>query len=206
MEEKDLISIEARLLEQEHRPFTLLKNFFNRKQWDKQDPRRKAVKTALLWRLFFSPAVIAGTGGLIALASLIILYWQTEVLVNQNKLLIKQNKKIDNQTYLIEAQRRSALQFEISEILNRIDDELSKEDNKEKRLSAQLKSRIIAATVSMKPYRSYENDSLSQPYSYEKGQFFIALVDSNINELDLSTIMEKGNFCKYEIGEHNFEF
>lgn len=193
MEEKDLIKIEAQLLEQEHRPFSLLQNFFGRKQWDKEDPRRRAVKSALVYRLFFSPAVIAGTGGIIALASLFILYWQTDVLIDQNKLLQKQNQKIDNQTYLIEAQRRSSLQFEISEILNRIDDELQKE-KVNRRLSSQLKSRIIAATVSMKPYRSYENDRLSRPYSYEKGQFFAAIMNSGISNSDLSDILEKGNF------------
>lgn len=210
MEEKERIDFEARLLEQEHRPFTLIKNYINRKQWNEEDPRRKAVKTALLWRIFFSPTMIAGGGGLIALGSLFILFWQTEVLVTQNKLLIEQNKKINDQTYLIEAQRRSALQFELSEILNRVDSELSRKGNKEKRLSLELKSRIIAATISMKPYRSYENDSLSQPYSYEKGQLFAYLVNSNVNLLDLKLIFQRANFSnmileKVVLGANNKE-
>tara|TARA_R110002124_G_scaffold17532_3_gene73486 strand:- start:371576 stop:372832 length:1257 start_codon:yes stop_codon:yes gene_type:complete len=190
----EIVQIEAQLLEQEHRPLTLIKNYFNRDKWNKNDPRRRAVKVAIFWRILFSPAVLATTGGLLAFLSLVVLTWQTFVLLDQNVLLTDQNKKINQQSYLIEAQRRSSLQFEISEILNRIDDELKRDNVGLRELSPELKSRIIAATVSMKPYRSYENDSLQSPYSYEKGQFFVALINSKIHEDDLNEIFDQGNF------------
>jgi len=164
MDSEELIRIEAQLLEQEHRPLKLIKNYFNREKWDENDPRRRAVKVAIFWRILFSPGIIATTGGIIALCSLGVLIWQTSVLLNQNALIKNQNKAINQQSYLIEAQRRSSLQFEISEILNRIDDELSR-DTINRKLSPQLKSRIVAATVSMKPYRIYENDTLKEAYS-----------------------------------------
>ncbi len=191
IDQDKLLQIEARLLEQEHRPFSLLKNFFNRKKWDKQDPRRKAVKVAILWRLFFSPGTVAAAGGFIAILSLMVLVWQTRV-------LIEQNEKINDQTYLIEAQRRATLQFEISEILNRLDEELT-ESNIERNLSPELKSRIIASTVAMKPYRSYENDTLLPAYSYEKAQLFIALVQSQIDSTDLSEIFRSSDFTRMRL-------
>lgn len=130
----------------------------------------------------------------ISFFGLIIAALPTFLLWRQNKLISNQNIYIKNQTYLIEAQRRGTLQFEISEILNRIDNEVSDTTNKTRSLSAQLKSRIIAATVSMKPYRSFENESLSKPYSYEKGQLFASLLNSNINPKDLGDILKQGNF------------
>ncbi len=55
--EKKLIQVEAQLLEQEHRLISCLTNFFSRKKWTKDDPRRKATIISLLWRLFpFSSA------------------------------------------------------------------------------------------------------------------------------------------------------
>lgn len=210
MDEKKIEQIEAQLLEQEHRPLSLIRNFIGREQWEKQDPRRKAVKTAILWRIVFSPGVIAMTGGLIAVISLVVLVYQTSILMDQNDLIKNQNYEISNQTYLIEAQRRSTLQFEISEILNRIDDEIKTDTTGHRSLSDALVSRIIAATVSMKPYRSYENDTLQFPYSYEKGQFFVALTNSNINNKNLTRIFNQGNFSDMiltdvEIGSQEHE-
>lgn len=189
---KKLTELESKLLEQEHRPFTIIKNFFERTKWGKEDPRRKAIKVSFFWRLFFSPGVLAASGGIIAILSLSILVWQTCILIKQNSLITIQNEKIVEQNHLVEAQRRSTLQFEISEILNRISNELK--NNESKTLTKELRSRIIAVTLSMRPYRSFENDSLTEPYSYEKGHLFTYLLNSSINLSDLREILSKGNF------------
>ncbi|MBQ4803162.1 hypothetical protein J8L88_09905 [Aquimarina sp. MMG015] len=196
---KQISDLETKLLEQEHRPLTILRNYSNRNKYPKGDPRRRAVFVSFFWRMFFSPGVIATGGGIIALISLVLLFWQSKILIQQNGLIVDQNnlvkyqnQKITDQNYLVEAQRRSTLQFEISEILNRVDEELKKD--KERRLSNQLIGRIIAATNSLKPYRSYENDTLSQPYSYEKGHLFISLIKSKISGEDLSVIFADGDF------------
>ncbi|MDH7444665.1 hypothetical protein [Aquimarina sp. 2201CG14-23] len=196
---KQISEIETKLLEQEHRPLVIIKNFINRNQYEKGDPRRKAIYSSFIWRLFFSPGVMAASGGLIALISLGILIWQSSIMIKQNNLVLDQNIKINQQNYLVEAQRRSALQFEISEILNRIDEELQESDNRERLLSKQLKGRIIAVTAAMKPYRSFQDDTLGKPYSYEKGHLFAALINSNINEIDLSDIFIKGNFSNMKL-------
>ena len=117
---------------------------------------------------------------------------QNEKIDKQNELINNQNSKLVQQNYLVEAQRRATLQFELSEILNRIDEEL--EINKNGQLSGSLKSRIVALTLAMKPYRSYENDTLKAPFNFEKGQLFTYLVNSVINEMDLSEILSNGDF------------
>ncbi|WP_299183880.1 hypothetical protein [uncultured Aquimarina sp.] len=196
---KKITDIEAKLMEQEHRPLKVIKNYFDRNKYAKNDPRRKAVFVSFFWRLFFSPAAIAAGGSLIAIASLIILLYQTTILLeqnslitNQNEIVIEQNNKINAQNYLVEAQRRSSLQFEVSEILNKINEELNLSSNRT--LTTELKGRIIAVTIAMKPYKSYQADTLSKPYSYEKGFLFTSLLNSNIDNTDLTEILEKGNF------------
>ncbi|WP_109300156.1 hypothetical protein [Aquimarina sp. AU474] len=179
-----LADLEVRLLEQEHRPLIIIKNFINRRQWPKNDPRRKAVFASMIWRLFFSPAVIAASGGFIALVSLGVLVWQTTILREQNNKIVEQN-------YLVEAQRRSSLQFELSEIFNRIDQELV---NDKSIISQKLKSRIIAVTISMKPYKSFDGDTLSESYSYEKGHLFAYLINSGMSAQDLNSILSRSNF------------
>ena len=87
------ILIEAKLLEQEHRPTHLVLNYINRKKKfpDEKDPRRKAVQRAIIWRLFFSPAVLA-VGGSTILG--IITAW----------ILIKQTNIINDQTAIFKEQ------------------------------------------------------------------------------------------------------
>lgn len=91
--EERLIQLEKKLIEQEHRPTHILFNFFNRKKYSKNDQRRKATKKALVWRLLFSPTVIATTsGGTIAITTLFFLFWQNTLLRDQNNLIQDQNQ------------------------------------------------------------------------------------------------------------------
>jgi uncharacterized protein YjbI with pentapeptide repeats len=80
------------LIEQEHRPFKVFKNFFiTRKKWPKGDKRRTASAKALLYSIFFSPTTVAATGGTVAIISLFILYAQTQEMRRQNDAIVKQN-------------------------------------------------------------------------------------------------------------------
>ncbi len=75
--EGSIQEIRAKLIEQEHRAFSVLRNFFiERKKWPEGDPRRDAAFKALLWRIFFSPGTAAAVGGVIAIMSLIALATQ----------------------------------------------------------------------------------------------------------------------------------
>ncbi len=185
-----LVELEAQILEQEHRIISTFINFFGRSKWPKGDKRRKATITSLLW--MFVPRITPTVAGLGAagLLTIILAYEANIKLENQNTLITVQNE-------LAEAQRRSSLNIELSEIMNEINRELS--NNKEipkslkpegfKRghklgkfgLSNVTSSRIVSISHSFKPYRS--------------------LVDTN-DSIDNSSVEEIKNL--FESDAHNF--
>ena len=187
--------LESKLIEQEHRPYSLVKNYVNRTKWDKDDPRRRSVKIAFLWRLLYSPGVVAAGGGLIGIITVFFLWKQDKVLRNQNALIENQNIQIKNQTQLIEADRRSAQMFILGDVLSDLNTELRDENNILDSLTNTLQGRIIALSKAMKPYKFLENDKITTvPISPERGQLFIALMESKLNEADREYIFRSANF------------
>jgi hypothetical protein len=205
--EDKLIDLEAKLLEQEHRPYALVKNFIGRKKYPKGDKRRLSIKLALLWRLLFSPAAIAATGGLLGILSTFFLWQQTKFINNQNLLIKKQNVRIEQQTHLVEASRRSSQVFILGEILRDLNGELENPNNIRREISKSLQARIIGISSAMKPYKYLENDSLI-PFalSPERGQLLVALLESNIkSESDLGSnpFLEKCDFTSSDLKRVN---
>lgn len=83
--------IEKELIEQEHRPIKLISNFIDRKEkWPDDESKQRSAKKALIWRFFFSPAVIAVAGGGIALLTFAALVWQNIIMKEQNEFLRQQ--------------------------------------------------------------------------------------------------------------------
>lgn len=80
----DPIEIEAKLIEQEHRTFVVVKTFFDRQKWLKGDPRKRASKVAFAW-LWLAPSHLAVTGGLAT--AFITIY----LLASQNAIIKEQN-------------------------------------------------------------------------------------------------------------------
>ena len=199
--EEKLKKIEAELLEQEHRPFKILWNYFNRKNRfkDSKDKRRKAVTKAVIWRLFISPTTIAiATSGLLGYLSLFLLYKQTNLFKNQNKF-------IQQQTHLAEASRRSSQMFIMGEVLSDINTELKDPLNSRDTLSNTLVGRIIGLSRSMKPYKYLVGDSLiNKPLSPERGQLLIALVESKIDStFFVDKILKGSDFSSAELNGAN---
>ena len=90
MEDK-IDKIERELIEQEHRPFKVIANYIYRKRkWPEDLKKQNATKVAFLWRIFFSPAVVASVGGLIALLTLGTLVWQNRIIEEQNEYFRQQ--------------------------------------------------------------------------------------------------------------------
>lgn len=167
------------------------------------------VSKHVLWRLtrigFF--AVIA------ALIPVTFVALQSYLLSNQNQLLLKQNDRIDLQNNLLEADRRSSLVFLMSNVLDRADVEISRQretmrkggenvsDSVKYSLSKPLTNRIVALSRAFRPYRMLQGDSLSRKIvSPERGQLFIALMDSGLDSLTQSTVAANGNFSYAVIG------
>lgn len=192
--ENRLIELEAKLLEQEHRPFHLVFNFLNRKKWNENDVRRKAVSKAIIIRLLFSPAsVLIFSGGFLGFLSIFFLY-------QQNQLLRNQNYRIEQQTYLIEAERRSSMVFVMSQVMQEFYEEIEN-NNAERKISSSLSGRIFALSQAMKPYRYMEgNELINNPLSPERGQLLTVLVESEIDSIQLHKLLEKCDFSYAEIG------
>jgi len=187
----NLDKLEAKLLEQEHRPFRLVWNFFTRKRkFPKNDPRRKAVTKAIIWRLFVSPTTIAITlSGFLGYATLYFMNRQTELLDNQNKL-------IKEQTTLIDGSRRSSQMVLLNGLMKDINYELKINNNS---LSKQLNTRIISLSHLIKPYKifDYKKGNISPLISPERGQLFHLLMIYKKNGLNLSDSLFWDSDFKY---------
>ncbi len=161
---------------------------------------------------------------LIAIIPIILLFQQNRILNSQSKLFEKQNEKVDKQnllieqqnsmfqvqnnrleqqTYLVESQRRATLSFEFNSILNRIDEQLSKE----KKISSSLLGRIVAISRSLKPYKYLDNRGtlISKPLSPERAQLLTALTKSDLDKKQLQEIFEQGDFSYADLGSEYIE-
>ncbi|HEY0016900.1 MAG TPA: pentapeptide repeat-containing protein [Longimicrobium sp.] len=109
--------------------------------------------------------------------------------------LTRQTELIDRQTELAESARRSALIFEQTAILDKIDEEmgsLTVADSGKPRLSLRLEGRIIALSRSLRPYRYLDGNKLTPiALSPERGQLLTALMNSQI---DMSHVLTQANF------------
>lgn len=132
---------------------------------------------------------------ILGISTLVLGIFGAYLLCMQNKLIEQQNKRIVQQTYLQEAERRSALVFLMGNIFDEVSSELKDKSNKDGSLSPQLIGRIVALSHSLIPYKSLMGGELSRlDYSIERGQLLITLVNSGINENTLREIYAKSNF------------
>ncbi|MBX2826524.1 MAG: pentapeptide repeat-containing protein [Flavobacteriaceae bacterium] len=182
--ETRLEKLELKILEQEHRIIPAFLNLF--KKWDNKKERIAAVR-AIAFVLFSSGTATAVGITITAVMGVIIANRANEILDRQNALIDDQNTFTENQTFLEESTRRSALTFELSSILDKIDEELDLQEveNPElitapnRQLSSRLNGRIIALSNSLKPYKYLdENGELTRPLSPERGQLLISIVNS----------------------------
>jgi hypothetical protein len=96
------LDIEARLIEQDHRIFRVMQNFFFRDQWPKNDPtdnRRKAAAIAVIWKVFApGNAVIAGAG---VLSLLLFLAMQSQNLLIADQLALSKSDYLESRQIAI---------------------------------------------------------------------------------------------------------
>ncbi|MBC5782337.1 pentapeptide repeat-containing protein [Ramlibacter sp. USB13] len=105
--------LEARFLEQEHRIVRVVQNFFDRTKWPADDPRRAAARNALLWRVLAPGTAAVAAGGIVAVATLLVLVWQTSLIADQNEFFKEQNQKLQQQIDLQSEQDASRRRTEI---------------------------------------------------------------------------------------------
>lgn len=171
----------------------------------------KDTVTDVLVNLVLRVTRIGAFAIFVAAAPLLIMAVQTYILnrqnhklSEQNTLLSKQNDRLDQQINLAEGSRRSSLVFFMSNILDRMDDELR--NNSQRKLSAELIGRIVSLSQALRPYRYLENDKLTErQLSPERGQLLFSLINSNLHEETYDKIFMRANFNYADLQEANFE-
>jgi len=163
------------------------------------------------WILIVFQALFIGFGGLLGTILLfsqnLLIEQQTIRLDKQNELIEKQNEHIDQQTYLQEADRRSALVFRMDNTWNEVDRELKTDVGRPRirDLSPELITRIVTLCEMLRPYRYLQGGVLSaSELSPERGQVLITLANSNLDTFTLKAIFEKGNFRFSDLVGVNF--
>jgi len=155
----------------------------------------------IITRFISFGTLISVLGGTVSLAIFMATFMQVQRIDNQNDLLNNQNEKIDIQSYLLESQRRSAFQEELSRVLDLISEErknfdLVKEAGEQFMISRSLFGRINYLSRSLKPYyyldiptNSYRTTTekivkpklIDKPISPERGQLLIALLNADVD-------------------------
>lgn len=126
----------------------------------------------------------------------------TLLLVNQNELLQNQNQLIKNQMSLEEASRRGALVMLMSNIFDKVDDEIAEQrvemrrkgkvvtDSTKFSISQSLIGQIAALGQAFKPYRFMDGDTLiGRALSPERGQLLITISGLPLDTITLDKIL-----------------
>lgn len=134
---------------------------------------------------------------------------QNEKIDDQTKLFEKQNDKIDSQIQLEESSRRGNLIVMMSNIMDKIDEEIRSAQEKgdsSRSLSPQLIGRIGALSYAFRPYRFWQDSMLiEKPLSPERGQLLLALVNSDFDTLTYNNICQEATFEQAYLENANLE-
>lgn len=168
-----------------------------------------AEVTANLLHRLTRIGIFALVVGLVPLLILLTQTWildnQNEKLEHQNELISSQNLLLDQQINLEEGNRRSSYVFLMSNIMDKIDEELKNTRNGRRYLSEELIGRIVSLSHAFRPYRYLENNRLiPSPLSPERGQLLYALVNSRLDLPTYDQIFAKANFSYSDLPRANF--
>lgn len=158
------------------------------------------VSAHLVWRL----TRVGIFTLMLGLIPLFLLSIQTYILNTQNKLLAVQNERLDQQINLEEGSRRSSLIFLMSNIMDKMAEELK--INTDSSLSDALIGRIVSLSQALRPYRYLENDVLiNQPLSPERGQLLISLINSHLHESTYKKLFARADFSYADLKNAKFD-
>ena len=143
---------------------------------------------------------------LLGIIPLMILGIQTYILNSQNDLLKEQNRRLDQQINLEEGSRRSSLIFLMSNIMDKMGEELKNPKNRNNKLSDALIGRIVSLSQALRPYRYFEDDHLiDHPLSPERGQLLISLINSELHETTYEKIFDRADFSYADLKNATFD-
>lgn len=139
MKQDKLEEIGTQLIAQEHRTWSILKNF-HKYAFSKDKTKSRASIFTLIFNLILSKSTLA-----IAFTGFIGYYFAWKNI----DLIEKQNEIIKEQSHLSEASRRGSLVFLSSNIYDKIDEELKAPGNYSRSLSEELIGRIASLSYAL---------------------------------------------------------
>lgn len=126
------------------------------------------------------------------------------ILLFQTTLLYNQNRYINNQTSLIEADRRSSLVFLMGDVLGDLNEELKYKGSSARNISKTLEARIVSLCMAMKPYRYIDDGVLiKDPVSPERGQLLFSLLKSDLSAESSQDILNSADFHYTDLKQVN---
>ncbi len=130
-----------------------------------------------------------------ALSSTGMIAWQAKLIHQQAE---NNNKRILELTEITESIRKSNQVNLMSNVLNQVEAEINQKPNGP--LSDAIIARISALSFSLKPYKIFEGDSLSdRELSPERGQLLIALALMGIDSVSFAKIKQTATFAKADL-------
>lgn len=109
-----------------------------------------------------------------------------------------QQKRDRQQAALLASVRNSNLTFLMDNVLNKVDQEL--QNSPERALSIETISRVASLNHALSPYRSFEDDSLSdKPLSLERGQLLLALSVMDMDSASFAALKARAPFRKADL-------
>lgn len=120
-------------------------------------------------------------------------------------ILYNQNKLIQTQNSLVEASRNSSYGFQLSAVFDAVDKARKvNKSNNTITLNKNIIGRIVGLTQSLKPYKTLEDSKLSEkPYSPEKTQLLLFLLNANISNKSLNTVFASADFSHCDLRNAN---
>lgn len=178
----DINAIELKFIEQEHRFFHTIANLIKFRKGP--EANRRAAILSFGWALAArsTQTVAAGGVGVVALLGLIAAF-------RANELVVAQNRRMDQQTLMIDAQRRASLNVEMSSIWDQIRaeyDATSVKGQKLRQASPLLTARLVYISRAFQPYVTLRANALKPPKKGEGGGLLEWLRSSSPDVLPMS--------------------
>jgi uncharacterized protein YjbI with pentapeptide repeats len=204
------IEIEAKLIEQEHRLFSIILNMYEFRRHPRSDIRKVAAFKALLYKLLLGGGQIIVLGGILSVATLYFTAQQTRLLSEQNQLLRQEldinAANIREQRWAENLQRRADL---VNLLYENNEDTNTPAFSSRERANALVEYITLQSVISAASYSKFR-ESGEIPLDTAMYKFGIDLTHVNLQNVNVSqidfrkTVLDRANFSGSRIYFGNF--
>ena len=186
-------TLEARFMEQEHRIVRVVQNYFDRKRWPAGDPRRIAARNAVIWRVLTPGTAAVAASGLVAVATLVVLVWQTRLIAEQNEFFKEQNQKLQLQ---IDQQGNQDVSRRRTEIISVLYETQPGRDGLEPKANPRTRGEAVLEFVQLERERLKKLKQQAPAYQSELSLTQARLDGLNLDRADLTALVLVGAFLQ----------